>query len=144
MSQLRIWPRAVLRVLVVLACWLAMSSCSEVVCDEDSTEVAFARQFPQSRWERLVLDARHLKGAVSDVLGAPVGDLSSTPAELADLKPVDAKFYGDTLAVKLKGCFDHHIYLITDFHPPGTETVILQWGEGPTFGSEVLWRASGQ
>ena len=133
------YPEAAMLGLTIAIC---LAACGDVTCDEDSPEVAFALQLPDERWERLVTDVRQLRAVDPDGWWSQTGNTPGIPPVLIDLKPVDAKFRNDELFIKLKGCFDHHVMLTVDLGETGEESVSLQWGEGPTAGRQVLWRAS--
>ena len=113
-------------------------SLGDVSCDEDSAEVAFARSLSSERLTKLVDDSRALliSSPGEDSWGA--GE-TAIPHQFADLHPKMLRSVrGGELRVRLKGCMDHHIDLVVESERTPTPVVVLQWGEAPTVGRQIL------
>ncbi|GAB3358469.1 hypothetical protein GCM10027430_29050 [Lysobacter tyrosinilyticus] len=98
--------------------------------------MTFARSLPETRLVKLSQDLQRLAPTSEARHGWPIHD--GFPIELADLKPHSAKSQGDEFEVVLKHCGDHRVVLAS---PIGgqEQRITLSWGEGPTFGQQVLW-----
>jgi hypothetical protein len=126
---------------------LAAAGCDrdDVICDEKSPGVAYARSLSQERLARLYYDMEKystkdetpLDGWWAHHAQPPV------PAEFADLdvariRPRDGN-------IMVHGCFDHYIYLafegVGDSKKFDKERrIVLSWGEHEEdMGEQVLW-----
>jgi hypothetical protein len=126
---------------------LAAVGCSrdELICDEKSPGVAYARSLSKERLARLYYDMEAYSNRDETPLnGWSVGDKRlEIPSAFADLavariRPRDGN-------IMVRGCLDHYIYLhfegIGDFKNfDEKRRVILSWGEHPpSTGEQVLW-----
>jgi len=103
----------------------------DVTCDSDHGSVISAKSLSDERLATLSLDSKNLLSAERGVHSSPV------PAEFSDLEPIYVKrFADDFLDIKLAGCFDHGVF-VRVYAQSGRVTVI--YGEGPTWGEEILW-----
>jgi hypothetical protein len=117
----------------------------DVICDEKSPGVAYARSLPQSRLGRLYHDMEsYSTNDETPFDGWSVGDKRvALPSAFADLSVVRIRPRDGNIMVR--GCFDHYVYLhfegVGDHKQFDQERrIVLSWGEHPEDrGEQVLW-----
>ena len=135
--------------LPLIGYWL-LTPRDDLICDEDSAGVGYARSLSKDRLARLYYDMEaYSKKAETPFNGWYVPDKRiQIPAEFADLAVVRIRPGEGNIMVH--GCLDHAIYL--HFEGIGVEKafakerkIILSWGEHPPdTGEQVLWREDAQ
>ena len=111
---------------------LSLLGCTgDVTCDGDHESVISAKSLSTERLATLYRDSISLLGTESGIHISPI------PRELSDLDPIYVKRIGDSwLDIKLAGCFDHGVFVRADSE---SGRITLRYGEGPTWGEEILW-----
>ncbi|MBD5781528.1 hypothetical protein IEN85_18650 [Pelagicoccus sp. NFK12] len=126
---------------------IALTSCGDVTCDEDSEAVASARALTPERLERLYAQMAELVEKVKKeevYIEYSVYD-DGIPEEFEDIGAISIEPVRGIPSIRLDGCFDHHIDLlfvgIGIIEPSSSEKqILLIWGEHSTAGEEVLWK----
>jgi len=137
-------------ILALAALCIAAAGCDrdDLLCDEKSSHVAYARSLSQDRLARLYSDME----AYSNKDETPFNGWSvydkrvAMPSAFADLAV--ARIRPREGNIMVHGCLDHHIYLqfdgVGDFKQFDKERrIVLSWGEHPEDrGEQVLWTES--
>ena len=106
--------------------------------------MAAARALDGARLERLYGDAEKLFRKTPVRRNDRV-KVSPVPDEFKDIKPVLIRVYAggvfpNRVQLRLKGCLDHHVDLDVNSIGTADANISVSWGEGPSAGSEVLWK----
>lgn len=124
---------------------IATAGCSrdELICDEKSAGVAYARSLSKDRLTRLYYDMEAYSTRDETPLYGWWVSRREIPSAFADLAVVRIRPREGNIMVR--GCLDHYIYLhfegIGDLKRFDKERrIVLSWGEHPPdMGEQVLW-----
>lgn len=135
------------RFLALAALCIAAAGCNrdDIICDEKSPGVAYARSLSKERLARLYYDMEQYSNRDETPLsGWSVGDKRvAIPSVFADLAVVRIRPREGNIMVR--GCLDHYIYLhfegVGNLESVGEERrIVLSWGEHPPErGEQILW-----
>ena len=121
---------------------IIMVSCGPGKCEEGSDAVKLARSFSESEYANMFAAMEELKRISPQVPIYPVDGNFEIPSALQALNPKKISIERKSPGVNLEGCFDHYVIMIFHGLNSDTGTISLTWGEGPTAGSQELWRRS--
>ena len=108
-------------------------------CDENAPSVTYARRLSAQRLSELHSEIETLVQSGVRLNREPARS-TRVPESLSDLRFHNITIAGSRTRLMLDGCMDTFVIItfrgIADDNRPA---VILQWGEGPTRGSEEIW-----
>jgi hypothetical protein len=134
-------------ILALAALCIAAAGCDrdDVLCDEKSSHVAYARSLSQERLARLYHDMESYSNKDETPFNGWTADDKrvAIPSAFTDLQV--ARILPRDGNIMVHGCFDHDIYL--HFEGVGIlkqfdkeRRIVLSWGEHPgDMGEQVLW-----
>ena len=134
--------------LLVFTIIATLVGCIDISCDSNDPVVVAARALSKARLERLYADAEVVIRTKPKVLGDYWDDSKGpVPERFRDLKPIKIRVESSRRSLRpkrvslmLKGCFDHYIYLDVTSIGTADARIEIQYGEGPSSGTEVLWK----
>lgn len=134
--------------LLILTVFASLAGCGDLSCDGNDPVVVAARALSEERLERLYADAEHVIRTKPKVLGEYWDDTDGpVPEWFKDFKPIKIRVqsrkrssFPQSVSLMLKGCFDHYIYLDVTSIGTADARIEIKYGEGPSSGTEVLWR----